>query len=158
MMHKRAHCFDEAANHQFSIAAAFWIIQIVSAEECSSLSQSFLQICCSTCSFWTQWPQYTCSLNGTHCLHWLVQWSHHCSHMHISFHPPWLSGYISVVQTVLIILTMAGLFPDILQLISIIIISYRGFSLLCKPPMLCLFIFPPQPLSLATTNFILLYV
>ena len=26
----------------------------------------------------------------------LVQWSHHCSHMHIAFHSPWLPGYIDV--------------------------------------------------------------
>ena len=34
VMHELARCHDEAANHQLSIAAAFWIIQIVSAEEC----------------------------------------------------------------------------------------------------------------------------
>ena len=56
--------------------------------------------------------QNTCSLNGLYHPHWLVQWSHHCSHMHIPVHSPWLPGYIDVVQTVLIILTMAGLFPD----------------------------------------------
>ena len=39
---------DEAANHQLPIAAAFWIIWIVSAEECSSLSQNVMQIHCST--------------------------------------------------------------------------------------------------------------
>ena len=42
--------------------------------------------------------------------HWLVQWSRHCSCMHIPVHSPWLPGYIDVVQTV--ILTVAGLFPD----------------------------------------------
>ena len=30
MMREWAHCCDEAANHQLPIAAAFWIIQIVS--------------------------------------------------------------------------------------------------------------------------------
>ena len=54
--------------------------------------------------------QYTCSLSGIYCPHWLVQWSHHCSHMHIPVHSPWLPGYIDVTQNILIILTMAGLF------------------------------------------------
>ena len=37
VMHERVWCCDKAANHQLPIAAAFWIFQIVSAEECSSL-------------------------------------------------------------------------------------------------------------------------
>ena len=56
--------------------------------------------------------QYTCSLNGVYCTHWLVQWSHQCSCMCIPVHSPWLPGYINVAQTILIILTMARLFPD----------------------------------------------
>ena len=48
-MYVQAHC-DEAANHQLPIAAACLIIQIVSVEECSSLMQNLMQICCSTCS------------------------------------------------------------------------------------------------------------
>ena len=56
--------------------------------------------------------QYTCSLNGVYCPHWPVQWSCHCSPMHIPVHAPWLPSYINVAQTVLIILTMVGLFPD----------------------------------------------
>ena len=32
--------------------------------------------------------------------------------MHIPAHSPWLPGYIHVAQTVLTILTMAGLFPE----------------------------------------------
>ena len=43
---------------------------------------------------------------------WLVQWSHHCSCMRIPVHSPGLPDYIDVVQTVLVILTMAGLLPD----------------------------------------------
>ena len=36
--------------------------------------------------------------------------------MHIPVHSPWLPGYINVMQTVLIMLTMAGLFPtDFIQ-------------------------------------------
>ena len=31
--------------------------------------------------------------------------------MHIPVHSPWLPGYIDVVQTILIVLTMPGLFP-----------------------------------------------
>ena len=51
VMHEWACCCDEAANHQLSIAAAFWIIQIASMAECSSLTQNLMQIRCSTCSF-----------------------------------------------------------------------------------------------------------
>ena len=32
--------------------------------------------------------------------------------MHIPVRSPWLPGYVNVAQTVLVILTMAGLFPD----------------------------------------------
>ena len=44
--------------------------------------------------------------------HWLVQWSHHCSHMSILVHSLCLPGYTDVAQPILVILTMAGLFPD----------------------------------------------
>ena len=57
-----------------------------------------------------------------HTVHTLSQWclpppltstvSCHCSHMHIPVHSPGLPGYIDVVQTVLVILIVAGLFPD----------------------------------------------
>ena len=47
-MHEQAHCCDEAANHQLPIATAFWIVQIVSVEEGSSLTQNLMQIHCST--------------------------------------------------------------------------------------------------------------
>ena len=53
-----------------------------------------------------------CSLNGIYHPHWLVQWSRHCSHMLIPVHSPWPAGYIDVLQTVLVIVTMAGLFLD----------------------------------------------
>ena len=49
VMHEQVHCHDEAAHHQLPIAAAFWIIWIVSTEECSSLMQNLMQIQCSTC-------------------------------------------------------------------------------------------------------------
>ena len=55
--------------------------------------------------------QYTCSLRGVYHPHWLVQRSHHCSCTYIPFHSPRLPGYINVVQTVLIILTMIGHLP-----------------------------------------------
>ena len=45
-----AHCCDEAANHQLPMAAAFWIIRIVSAEECSGLMQNLMHIRCCTYS------------------------------------------------------------------------------------------------------------
>ena len=96
-----------------SSAKAFWIIQIVSVEECSRLAQILMQIHCSTrlVVLNVTATQYTCSLNAVYHPHWLVWWSH-CSHMLIPVHPPWLSGYISVVQTVLVTLTMAELFLD----------------------------------------------
>ena len=114
-MHEQVyHHDDKAANHQLPIALTFWIIQIVSVEECSSLTQNLMQICYSTCSVILNATatQYTCSLNGVYRPHWLVQWSHHCSRMCIPVHSPWLPGYINVSKTVRLIVTMAGLFPD----------------------------------------------
>ena len=114
MMHEWACCPDKAANHQFPTAVAFWIIQIVSTEDCSSFMQNLMQIRYSTCSVIlnVMATQYTCSLSGIYLPHSLVQWSHHCSHIHIPVHFPWLTGYIDVTQTVLVILTMARLFID----------------------------------------------
>ena len=54
--------------------------------------------------------QHTCSLNSIYSPHWLVQWGHHCSHMPIPIHSPWLPGYINVTQAILVILTMAEVF------------------------------------------------
>ena len=114
IMHEWACCHEEAANHQLPTASAFWIIWIVSFEECSSLMQNLMQIHCSICSVIlnAMATQYTGSLIGVYHPHWLVQWSHHCSCMCIPVHSPWLSPYIDASQMVLIILTMAGLFPD----------------------------------------------
>ena len=98
---------------QSPVAAAFWIIRIVSSEECSSLMQNLMQIHSSTTSsviLNVMATQYTCSLNGVYCPHW--QRSHHCSHMCIPVHSPWLLGYIDASQTTLVMLTMAWLFPD----------------------------------------------
>ena len=113
-MHEQACCCHEAANHQLSKAVAFWIIWIVSTGECSSLMNNLIQIHCSTHSVILNVTatQYTCSLNGICCPHWLVQWNHHYSHMCILVYSLWLPGYIDVIHTVLFILTKAGLFPD----------------------------------------------
>ena len=91
---------------------AFWIIWIVSSEECSSLMQNLMQSHRSTSSFIlnTMATQYTCSLSGAYHPHWLVQWSHHCSHMTTPVCSPWLTDYIDFTQTILAILIMAGLF------------------------------------------------
>ena len=65
-MHEQAHCLVEAANHQLPIAAAFCVIQIVSAEKCSSLMQILMPVLCSTCSVIlnVMATQHTCSVNG----------------------------------------------------------------------------------------------
>ena len=92
-----------------------WIIRIVSAEKCSSLTQNLMQIHPSICSviFNAIATQYTCALKSLHSPHWLVvQWSHHCSFMSIPVHSPWLPSDINVTQAILIILTMAGIFPE----------------------------------------------
>ena len=105
---------DEAANHQLPTAAVFWIIPVVSTEKCSSLPQNWTQIHYSAHSVILNVTatQYTCSLNGIYCPHWLEQRSHHCSPIHIPVHSLWLPGNIDIVQTTLIILKMAGLFLD----------------------------------------------
>ena len=74
MMCEQACCHDEPANHQLPIAAAFCIIQIVSTEECSSLMQNLMQICCSVhlVILNVMATQYTCPLNDIDCPHWLV--------------------------------------------------------------------------------------
>ena len=96
----------EAASAQLPIAAVFWIIPIVSMEECSSLKQNLIQICFSTHAVIlnAMATEYTCSLNGIYHPHWLVHWRPRCSHMNIPVHSPWLPRYIDV-QTILVILT-----------------------------------------------------
>ena len=114
MKHKQGPCCREAANHQLPIPVASWIIWIASTEESSSLRQNVMQTRSSICSIILNdlVTQYTCSLNGISHPHWLLPWSHHCSHMCIPVHSPWRPAYIYVVQTSLVILTMAGHFPD----------------------------------------------
>ena len=56
--------------------------------------------------------------------------------MLIPVHSPWPPGYIDVTQTVLIILTMAGLFPDRPHVLSIYLCvhSFKHlFSTFCVP-------------------------
>ena len=79
-----------------------------------NLTQNLMQIHCTTCSVIlnVMATQYTCSLNSVCQPHRLVQWSHHCSRVHIPVHSPLLPGYTNVVQTILIILIVAGLFLD----------------------------------------------
>ena len=114
VMHEWACCRVVTANHQLPVAVAFWIIWIVSAEECSSLTQNLMQIHWSICSVIlnVMATQYTCSLNSIYRPYWLVQWSRLCSCMCIPVHSPGLPAYISDTQTVFIILTMAGLFQE----------------------------------------------
>ena len=111
--------FEVLVPHFFFCAAlialflkAFWIIWIVSAEECLNLMQNLMQIHYSTHSVIlnAMATQYIWSLNGVYHPHWLVQWGCHCSHMHIPVHSPWPPGYIDFMQSVLIMLTMAGFF------------------------------------------------
>ena len=127
VMGDQVHCCDKAASHRLLTAAGFWIIQIVSEEECSSLMQNFVQICCSIRSVIlnVMATQYTCSLNGIYHPHWLVQWCCHCAHMCIPVHSPLLPGHINVVQSAFIILTKAGLFWTDLMYVYV---SYIYFS------------------------------
>ena len=69
---------------------------------------------CSTCSVILNAiaTEYTCSFNVLYHPHWLIQWSFHCSHMHIPVHSPWLPAYINVTQTILVISTMIEVFLD----------------------------------------------
>ena len=65
MMHEWACCGDEAASHQLCMAAASWIIWIVSLEECSSLMQNLMLIHCPTLR------HFECD---SHTVHMLTQW------------------------------------------------------------------------------------
>ena len=125
VMREQMHCCDEAANHQLPIAAAFWIIWMVSAEDCWSLTQNLMQMCCSIHSVIlnARVTQYTFSLNGVYRPHWLVQGCRHCSCMHIPVHSHWLPGYIDVTHTILIILTMAGPFLDRLHILTVFVLA-----------------------------------
>ena len=99
-MYERACCHDEAASHPLPTAVASWVIQTASTEECSSLMQNWMQnlFLCLLSHF--ECDGHTCSLNSIYHPHWLVQWSHPWSRMHIPVHSPWLPGHIDDTQTV----------------------------------------------------------
>ena len=61
VIHEWVCCCVEASNHQLPIASAFWIIWIVSAEECSSLTRKLMQIRVALLgqSFWMWRPHST---------------------------------------------------------------------------------------------------
>ena len=113
VIHEQVCCHDEAASHQLPIATAFWIIWIIhrgmfklnAKFDANSLLYSLSHFQCN--------GHTVHMLNSVYLPHWLVWWGHHCSCMHIPVHSPRLLGYTDVTQTTLIILTMAGLFPDI---------------------------------------------
>ena len=67
-VHEQVCCHDEAANHQLPIAAAFWIIPVISTKKCSSFMQNLMQIWWSTPSVIlnVMATQYTCSLNSVY--------------------------------------------------------------------------------------------
>ena len=69
----------------------------------SSLAQSF--------SMQRPYSTYLYSTASTAATDWCSEVVH-CSRMRIPLHSPWLPGYTDVIQTVLIILRVAGLFPD----------------------------------------------
>ena len=94
-----------------SYSAVFWIMQIVSTEEFSSLMQNLMQICCSTHSVTLNVTatQSICS-QRRHSLTSTVKY--HCSHIHIPVHSSWLPGHIDVAETTLVTLTKAGVFLD----------------------------------------------
>ena len=98
VMYEQAHCPNESANHQLPIAAAFWIIRIVSREEFSSLMQNLMQIHYPTCSVILNATPHSTHAHSMASTAPTEDWSHHCSHMRIPVHSPWLPGYIDVVQ------------------------------------------------------------
>ena len=109
--------FPQILDHLWSVCAtficaaltasspkAFWIIQIVSTEECSSSMQKLIRFVALLAHIFLL-SHFECNGHTVHMLtqqvyrpHWLVQWSHHHSHMLIPVHSPWLPGYINVVQ------------------------------------------------------------
>ena len=87
---------------------------VVSVEECPSLTQNrcrFVALYAQVILNTTTTP-YTCSINGVYHPHWLVQWGRHHSHMSIPVHSPWMPGYIDAMQTILVVLAVAQLFPN----------------------------------------------
>ena len=78
VIHELVCCHDKDANQQLPRAAAFWIIWIVSVEEClscSSLMQNLMQIYCSTRSVISNVTvtQYSSTHSRYHSTHTLTQ-------------------------------------------------------------------------------------
>ena len=85
VMHERAHYHDEAANHQLPVVAAFWITQF--ARGTFKLNAKFDADLLLYLLIHFECDGHTvCLLTQWHLIHWLVQWSHHRSHMHIPVH------------------------------------------------------------------------
>ena len=108
VIHKQAHCHNEAAKNELPVIVAFWVIQIVSPEECSSLMQNLLQISCSTCSVIlnAMATQCTGSLNGVYCPP-----DQYCEDVivHVC---AFQSTLLGCQVTLILHLTMVGLFLD----------------------------------------------
>ena len=133
VIHEQAHC-DEAANHQWPIAAAFWIIHIVSMEEFSSLMQNLVQICCCIGSHFecdsylvymlTQWhlpPPLTSTVKSSLFIHV------HSSPLSLAARLHWCCANCSCYVN-----RVAGLFPG---QISYSLISWVSFIFLSSPPL-----------------------
>ena len=120
VMHEWVCCPDEAANHSLLIAVAFWVTWIVTWRNVK-FNAKF-----DTDALLYLLSHFECSGRTVHTLTQLrlPQWSRHCSHMHSPVHSPWLPGYISIAQTVLIVLIMTGLFPDRTRTIYYILNMY----------------------------------
>ena len=114
-MHEWARCCDEAANHQLSISCGLL----------NHLNSFHRGMCKLPGKFDTDSLLYLLSrfeFNG-HTVHMLplqhlppplistVKSSLFTSHMHVPVHCPWAPGYGDIVQTLLVILTIAGLSP-----------------------------------------------
>ena len=131
MMHERAHYHDEAVNHQLPIAAAFWIIWIVSVEECSRLMH-LMQIHCSThlVILNATATQYTSSLNGVYCPP-LTSTVKSSLFAHAYFSPLSLAVRLHrcCMETVLIRLTELDFFLDRLYLNIYIYLSIYHLSI-----------------------------
>ena len=78
-------------------------------EENASFTQNWMQIPCSTHSVIlnAKDAQHTCSHNGIN-----RPPDQYNEAVIVPIHSPWCPGYLDAVQTILIILTVAGLFPD----------------------------------------------
>ena len=114
MMHEWACCLDEAANHLPVVHSCSHLnhpntfcrgmFRLNATLDAAPLLFSVILNVKTT--------RYTCSLNSIYWPHWLVQWSSHWSCMCIPVHSSWLPGYMDVTKTILIILTIVGVFLE----------------------------------------------